>query len=125
MEVLKEILRGRGGEGPGGWRGDRGRPHHHGPRAQVRHGGAGLAHEHAIVTNAGARFGDALVLTKALGTGVLTTAGKSDRLGPAALEEAVAQMKELNRGACEAMVPVGVNGCTDVTGFGLLGHLRG
>lgn len=124
MEVLKEILRGgaekaqEAGVVIGGG--------HTIMDQEPKYGMAvtGLAHEHAIVTNAGARPGDALVLTKALGTGVLTTAGKSDRLGPAALEEAVAQMKELNRGACEAMVPVGVNGCTDVTGFGLLGHLR-
>jgi selenide,water dikinase len=85
----------------------------------------GLAHPHAIVTNAKARPGDVLVLTKALGTGILSTAGKSGRVRAEEMESAVAQMKELNREPAEAMVKVGVNGCTDVTGFGLLGHLRG
>jgi len=76
------------------------------------------------VTNAGARPGDVLVLTKPIGTGVITTAGKQQRVSDEVLNRAVETMAELNRAAAEAMMEVGVNACTDVTGFGLLGHLR-
>ena len=76
------------------------------------------------VTNAGARVGDALVLTKPIGTGVITTAGKQQRVELAILDEAVRVMSTLNRAASEAMTKVGVDACTDITGFGLLGHLR-
>ena len=76
------------------------------------------------VTNAGARVGDSLVLTKPIGTGVITTAGKQQRVSDAVLDGAVEIMATLNRAASEAMLKVGVNACTDVTGFGLLGHLR-
>ena len=76
------------------------------------------------VTNAGAAPGDALVLTKPIGTGVITTAGKQQRVSESVLSDAVAVMSELNRAASEAMARVGVNACADITGFGLLGHLR-
>jgi len=82
----------------------------------------GLVHPDRVVTNAGARPGDRLVLTKPLGTGVLSTAIKGG-LAPAAAEaEAVRWMSALNRDAAAAMQEVGVHACTDVTGFGLLGH---
>jgi selenide,water dikinase len=84
----------------------------------------GEAHPDRIVTNAGARPGDMLVLTKPIGTGVLTTALKRDRLDAAALAPAVAAMTALNAGAARAMLEVGVHAATDVTGFGLLGHLQ-
>lgn len=77
------------------------------------------------VTNAGARPGDALVLTKPLGMGILTTAHKQGRLDQNTLEKIVRIMAALNRDAAEAMVEVGVHACTDITGFGLLGHLKG
>lgn len=76
------------------------------------------------VTNAGAQPGDALVLTKPIGTGIITTAGKQERVSADTLDRAVAIMGELNRKASEAMMHVGVNACVDITGFGLLGHLR-
>ena len=76
------------------------------------------------VTNAGARPGDALVLTKPIGTGIITTAEKEGKVAEDVLREAVATMAALNKGAAEAMVKVGVNACTDITGFGLVGHLR-
>ena len=76
------------------------------------------------VTNAGAQPGDALVLTKPIGTGIITTAGKQERVSAETLDRAVAIMGELNRKASEAMMHVGVNACVDITGFGLLGHLR-
>jgi selenide,water dikinase len=75
-----------------------------------------------IVTNASARPGDALLLTKPLGTGVLTTARKRDAIDAAALNEAVRWMTTLNASACAAMLAHGAHAATDVTGFGLLGH---
>ena len=84
---------------------------------------SGLAHPSQIVANDGAKPGDLLVLTKALGTGVLTTARKRGKIAPDELGEAILSMTTLNAGAAEAMVEVGVSACTDVTGFGLLGHL--
>ena len=77
------------------------------------------------VANVGAKPGDVLVLTKPLGSGVLTTAHKNGALDDTTLAEVVAIMAQLNRDASEAMIEVGVNACTDITGFGLLGHLKG
>lgn len=84
----------------------------------------GEVHPDRIVRNAGAQPGDALVLTKPLGTGVLTTALKRDLVSAAELAPAVAVMTTLNAGAARAMLAVGVHAATDVTGFGLLGHLH-
>lgn len=89
----------------------------------------GTVHPDRITTNAGARPGDVLVLTKPLGTGILTTAAKRDALSWEDLLPAVESMATLNRAAAEAMREVGigpgeaVHAATDVTGFGLLGHL--
>src|SRR5438105_3439369 len=83
----------------------------------------GTAHRDQITANRGARPGDALVLTKALGTGIVTQALKRDEVDPAHLEAAVDSMKRLNAAASRAMVRVGVHAATDITGFGLLGHL--
>ena len=96
----------------------------------------GIVEESRVTRNAGARPGDALVLTKPLGIGVTIRAGRSDsaevsapagpgaerRLSDAALEEAVAVMCTLNRAAMEAMEGFEIHAVTDVTGFGLLGH---
>jgi len=78
-----------------------------------------------VITIAGARLGDHLVLTKAIGTGILSTALKRDLLPESALAQAVHSMKSLNSGAAAAMRAAGdaVHAATDVTGFGLLGHL--
>ena len=76
------------------------------------------------VTVDSARAGDSLVLTKPIGTGIITTAGKHQRVSAAVLDNAVGVMTTLNRAAAEAMMKVGVSACSDVTGFGLLGHLR-
>lgn len=83
----------------------------------------GTVHPDRIVSNAGARPGDALVLTKRIGTGVLTTAAKRGRLSRDGLAHAVRSMTALNQAAAEAMCAVGVSAATDITGFGLLGHL--
>ena len=77
------------------------------------------------ISNATARPGDVLVLTKALGTGVITTAAKTGQANNDVFAAAVRSMSLLNRGAAIAMREVGVNAATDVTGFGLLGHLQG
>jgi selenide,water dikinase len=76
-------------------------------------------------TNAGARIGDELILTKAIGTGVIATAIKFDRAPQAIADAAIASMTQLNRAAAEALteLPAGsVHACTDITGFGLIGH---
>ncbi|HTX60559.1 MAG TPA: selenide, water dikinase SelD [Verrucomicrobiae bacterium] len=78
-----------------------------------------------IVTNAGARPGDALVLTKPLGTGILTTARKRGAISAEALGEAIGWMTTLNDTAAHAMLAAGARAATDVTGFGLLGHAGG
>jgi selenide,water dikinase len=77
------------------------------------------------ITNAGARPGDRIVLTKPIGTGIIATAGKSQRVRPEVLDRAVESMSILNHAASDAMTKVGVNACVDVTGFGLIGHLLG
>ncbi len=75
------------------------------------------------ITNANAQVGDVLVLTKAIGSGFITTAGKAGTAPDDAIAAAVKSMATLNEGAADAMNEVGVNSATDVTGFGLLGHL--
>ena len=82
----------------------------------------GLVDPAAMVSTVGARPGDLLVLTKPLGTGILTTALKGEVLAEAELGEAIAGMAALNKKAAEAMLEVGVSAATDITGFGLLGH---
>ncbi len=82
----------------------------------------GLIHPERILTKSGARPGDRLVLTKALGTGVITTAHKQGAVMPADLAAATASMTRLNREAARAAQAIGVSALTDITGFGLLGH---
>jgi selenide,water dikinase len=86
----------------------------------------GTLHPRRIWTNAGARPGDRLLLTKALGTGVITTALKKGQAKEAWVEGAVRSMAALNRAATEALLPLGdaIHAVTDITGFGLLGHAR-
>ena len=83
----------------------------------------GEVHPDRMLTNAGACAGDILVLTKPLGTGILATALKRDALLEAGMADAVRSMTTLNDGAARAALRVGVSAATDVTGFGLLGHL--
>lgn len=82
----------------------------------------GFVHPDKILTNSGACPGDVLLLTKPLGIGVLTTAAKADMASPAAVALAQQLMTTLNKSARDAMVQYRVHACTDVTGFGLLGH---
>jgi selenide, water dikinase len=83
----------------------------------------GFVEEDQLVRNAGARAGDALVLTKPLGLGILTTALKRDLVSEDEIEDAVHVASLLNEGARDAMREIGVSAATDVTGYGLLGHL--
>ena len=82
----------------------------------------GLIHPDQVLTKAGARPGDALVLTKPLGVGIVTTALKREVAEPEHVARAVESMKRLNGQAAQLSQQVGVNACTDVTGFSLLGH---
>ena len=82
----------------------------------------GVVQRRRLLTNAGARPGDRLVLTKPLGTGVLATALKQGRLDPAQTRRLTRTMTALNRGAAEAAVEFAAHAATDVTGFGLVGH---
>jgi selenide, water dikinase len=84
----------------------------------------GTIHPDRIKTNAGARAGDLLMLTKGIGTGVISTALKRGIAKDEDVQVAIESMLTLNRRACEAMLRFDVHGCTDVTGFGLLGHAR-
>jgi selenide,water dikinase len=84
----------------------------------------GLIHPDRILANAGARPGDVLVFTKAIGTGVISTALKRGIAKDEHVQGAIRSMLTLNKTACEAMLASGAHGCTDVTGFGLLGHAR-
>jgi len=82
----------------------------------------GVVHPDKVVRNSGARVGDALFLTKPIGTGIMSTAIKNGLEDEESAREFIDSMATLNRAACEAMVQVGVHAATDVTGFGLLGH---
>ena len=82
----------------------------------------GVVHPNRILTNTHARPGDRLVLTKPLGTGIIATALKGKMASRESVMKITESMTTLNRVASEVMVEVGVNACTDITGFGLLGH---
>lgn len=82
----------------------------------------GLVHPDKVRTNAAAQAGDKLILTKPIGVGILTTSIKKDQLTPEETSRLTAVMSTLNKTAAEIMSPYDVHACTDVTGFGLLGH---
>lgn len=84
----------------------------------------GLVDPYRTLTNAGAMAGDVLVFTKRIGTGVISTALKKGIVDQGDMDASIEQMITLNRGVAEAMDDLSVHGCTDVTGFGLLGHSR-
>lgn len=82
----------------------------------------GIIHPGRVVANAGASPGDSLILTKPLGTGIINTAIKAGMASKEQVTEVIVQMAMLNREASELMLTVDIHACTDVTGFGLLGH---
>lgn len=84
----------------------------------------GLVHPDRVMKNTGLRPGDAIVLTKALGTGIVNTAVKAGLAAAADADAAIRGMTLLNRSAAEVMAAFEVHACTDVTGFGLMGHLK-
>jgi len=84
----------------------------------------GTIHPDKLVRNSTAQPGDVLVLTKPIGLGIISTALKGGLANEKTAQEASKIMSTLNREACEAMMEIGVNACTDITGFGFLGHLH-
>jgi selenide,water dikinase len=82
----------------------------------------GLIHPEKVRTNAGAKPGDKLILTKPIGVGILTTSIKKDQLSEAEVARVTQVMSTLNKTAAEIMEPYEVHACTDITGFGLMGH---
>jgi selenide,water dikinase len=84
----------------------------------------GVIHPDRVLTNTGAQAGDALIFTKAIGTGVITSALKQGKAEPSWVAEAIRSMTMLNRAAAEVVAGAGVHAMTDVTGFGLMGHAR-
>ncbi|MNN05924.1 Selenide, water dikinase [compost metagenome] len=82
----------------------------------------GLVHPDKVRTNSGAKPGDKLILTKPIGVGIMTTSIKKDELTQAEIERVTTVMSTLNKKAAETMEPFQVHACTDVTGFGLMGH---
>jgi selenide, water dikinase len=94
------------------------------PEIKFGYAVTGVVHPDRVKANAGARPGDALVLTKKIGTGVIATALKRGIASAAHVDASIASMLTLNRAAAEALAEFDVHGMTDVTGFGLLGHAR-
>lgn len=86
---------------------------------------SGIVHPKKVIRNAGARAGDALILTKPIGTGIFSTALKQGMVEEKNAQDVIESMVTLNRVACDVMSTFEVHACTDVTGFGLLGHLLG
>jgi selenide,water dikinase len=83
----------------------------------------GFVHPDKVLTNSGAKVGDVLLFTKPIGIGVLTTAAKADMVSEESMQLAHTLMTTLNKTARDAMVKYRVHACTDVTGFGMMGHL--
>jgi selenide,water dikinase len=82
----------------------------------------GTVHPDKLITNSGTQLGDLLVLTKPLGTGVMSTALKNRLIDNEGMAEAIHSMSTLNKAAAELMIEMGAHSCTDITGFGLVGH---
>jgi selenide,water dikinase len=82
----------------------------------------GIVHPDKVVTNAGAKTGDVLVLTKPIGTSILSAGFKNDAIAEADMTQTIQSMTTLNKTASEVMQQIGVHDCTDVTGFSLIGH---
>lgn len=123
-EILLEVLQGAGeAAAEGGWITVGGHTVDD-PEPKFGLAMVGEVHPDRILTNAGIRAGDSLVLTKALGAGIVATAMKAGRAPAEVVDAAVASMTRLNREAAARALEAGATGATDITGFGLLGHLR-
>jgi selenide,water dikinase len=123
-DILLEVLRGAGeAAAEGGWITVGGHTVDD-PEPKFGLAMVGEVHPDRILTNAGLRPGDTLVLTKALGAGIVATAMKAGQAPDDVMTAAVASMTRLNREAATRALEAGATGATDITGFGLLGHLR-
>jgi selenide,water dikinase len=123
-EILLEVLRGAGeAAAEGGWVTVGGHTVDD-PEPKFGLAMVGEVHPDRILINAGIRPGDSLVLTKALGAGIVATAMKAGRAPDDVVDVAVASMTRLNSEAARCALDAGATGATDITGFGLLGHLR-
>lgn len=124
MDILLEVLQGAGeAAAEGGWVTVGGHTVDD-PEPKFGLAMVGEVHPDRILTNAGLRPGDSLVLTKALGAGIVATAMKAGQAPEEVVDAAVASMVRLNRDAATCALDAGAAGATDITGFGLLGHLR-
>jgi selenide,water dikinase len=83
----------------------------------------GIVHPKKLITNGGAKAGDKLILTKPLGVGIISTAVKAGKVKKALIDKVSRSMATLNNKAAELMQEIGVHACTDITGFGFLGHI--
>ncbi|MBD3385461.1 selenide, water dikinase SelD [candidate division KSB1 bacterium] len=124
MQVLKEILRGAQDKASEAGVSILGGHTVDDPEPKFGLAVTGIVHPDKILRNANAKPGDVLILTKPLGLGILTTAIKRGMIDKETQEKAIALMSTLNRKASEVMSGFNVNACTDITGFGLLGHLK-
>lgn len=123
-DILLEVLQGAGeAAAEGGWITVGGHTVDD-PEPKFGLAMVGEVHPDRILTNAGLRPGDSLVLTKALGAGIVATAMKAGRAPDGVVDVAVASMTRLNKEAARCALEAGATGATDITGFGLLGHLR-
>jgi selenide,water dikinase len=123
-EILLEVLQGAGeAAAEGGWITVGGHTVDD-PEPKFGLAMVGEVHPDRILTNAGLRPGDSLVLTKALGAGIVATAMKAGKAPGDVVDVAVASMTRLNKEAARCALEAGATGATDITGFGLLGHLR-
>ena len=123
-EILLEVLQGAGeAAAEGGWITVGGHTVDD-PEPKFGLAMVGEVHPDRVLTNAGLRPGDALVLTKPLGAGIVATAMKAGRAPGEVVDVAVASMTRLNKEAAAHALEAGATGATDITGFGLLGHLR-
>jgi cysteine desulfurase NifS/selenium donor protein len=123
MEVLRDILRGASDKAQEAGISILGGHTIDDPEPKYGMVVSGVVHPNKIWTNSGAKTKDAIVLTKSIGTGILTTAMKRGLLNQQTKEEAIRSMSELNKKAADILAKFTVHACTDITGFGLIGHL--
>jgi cysteine desulfurase len=124
IDVLKEILRGASDKAKEAGISILGGHTVEDPEPKFGMAVSGLVHPDKVITNSNAQPGDTLILTKPIGTGIISTAGKRNLADEKILKIALDVMSSLNASAAELMKEYSVNACTDITGFGLMGHLK-
>jgi selenium donor protein len=123
MQVLKDILRGAADKAAEAGISILGGHTVEDPEPKFGMVVTGVVHPRKVITNCGAKPGDLLVLTKPIGTGIISTAVKRNLAGADIAEKAIEVMRTLNNKAAQLMLTYPVHACTDITGFGLMGHL--